>query len=127
MDDNRTVRPGNQGDSFDDDFVDALDDIFGVPDHAASEPVPEPRQQEPLPGVHPSPPVSQIPPAYSWPEQGMTATPPPTTGRTVTRVLMIGCAAIVALMILCFAILVVIGLVAGDPETSTTLVTISTT
>ncbi len=103
MDDSRTGRPGNE----DDEFNDALDDLFGEQPAPAQPPEPSPE--------YVPPPQPQSVPQFTYPSQVPPASPQ-STGRTFTRVLLIGCVSIVGFLVACFVILVIIGILFGDPD-----------
>lgn len=106
MDDNRPGRPGDE----DDNFNDALDDLFG-------EPVEPNRPTPPGAGYVPPPPNPQPHHDAQW-----TSPPPAQQGTTfgsVTRFAVIGCVAIFALGVVCVIALAMIGLIFGDPDATT--------
>lgn len=116
MSGDRTTRP-NQPD--DDSFSDALDDMFG------SSPAADENGSDQSPGAEPEHTSTHTPAQYTQPVAPLPSEPtspqaPPQAqpqGRSFVRVLAMGCAGALALIVICFIILVIIGAVAGDPAT----------
>lgn len=95
MDDSRTGRPDDE----DDDFNDALDDLFGEPSAPAEQPSNPPAPTRTYTAPAPPPPA----------QQGVSL-------GGVTRIAVIGCAAIFGLGVVCVFLLAIIGIIFGDPD-----------
>ena len=113
----------------DEDFTDALDDLFGSQETAANTNPAPPRQERqaayrpPVSQPNPSPgkrPVSEhnANPAPSYPVRPANAANEPAPGRSIARILGFGCLAIVAVTGICMAVLLVIGMAAGNSSAS---------
>jgi hypothetical protein len=105
----------------DDDFTEALDDLFGSQDTAANTNPAPPRQERqasytpPVSQPNPSPgkrPVSEhnANPAPSYPVTPANAANETAPGRSMVRILGYGCLAIVVVTGICMAILLFIGM-----------------
>jgi hypothetical protein len=121
----------------DDDFTDALDDLFGSHENAPNTNPAPPRQERqtsyspPVSQPNPSPgkrPVSEhnANPAPSYPVRPANAANEPAPGRSVARILGYGCLAIAAITGICMAILLIVGMAAGSSSASTSDSAIST-
>lgn len=117
-------RPTRRDEQDDDEFSDALDDLFGssakdnAPGHdpsAERSSMTDPDSSITEPSTTAEAPID----VQYYPQTGMPG-PPATAqqGRTFTRTLGIGCASLLTLIFVCFIVFAIIGWLSGDTSAS---------